>query len=68
MYVLSIVEECLARRNGKQQVSVQYIIWMNLFFQKYVPGDKTAHSVTRETARMFLRVVDVRLGSEGQTV
>ena len=37
------------------------------FFQSCVPGDKTAHSVTRETALMSRRVVDVRLGSEGPT-
>ena len=57
----------MTRRNGKQQVSVQYIIWLKSFFQSCVPGDKTAHSVTRETARMFRRVVDVRLGTEGPT-
>ena len=36
--------------------------------QSCVPGDTTVPSVTRETARMFRRVVDVRLGSAGLIV
>ena len=43
------------------------ILWLTNFFQNCVPGDKTAHFVTRETAPMYLQVVNVRLGSEGPT-